>query len=76
MHKPGSAWSGDYLIACLVGQQIRRVRLRAGRAVINQPLFVGRFGRLRTVVEGPDGALYALTSKRDGEHARFPAPGR
>jgi glucose/arabinose dehydrogenase len=75
MHKPGSAWSGDYLIACLVGQQIRRVRLRAERAVINQPLFVGRFGRLRTVVEGPDGALYALTSNRDGNTPGSPRPG-
>jgi glucose/arabinose dehydrogenase len=26
----------------------------------------GRFGRLRDVVEGPDGALYVLTSNRDG----------
>ena len=26
----------------------------------------GEFGRLRTVVEGPDGALYVLTNNRDG----------
>jgi glucose/arabinose dehydrogenase len=34
--------------------------------VINEPLFDGRYGRIRTVVEGPDGALYALTNNRDG----------
>ena len=32
----------------------------------DEPLFEGEFGRMRTVVEGPDGALYALTSNRDG----------
>jgi glucose/arabinose dehydrogenase len=63
---PGSSWTGDFLVATLRGQHIRRVRLRGGRAVINQALFAGRYGRLRTVVEGPDGALYALTSNRDG----------
>jgi len=26
----------------------------------------GKYGRLRDVVEGPDGALYFLTSNRDG----------
>ncbi|MFL5821725.1 MAG: PQQ-dependent sugar dehydrogenase [Solirubrobacteraceae bacterium] len=73
VHRPGSAWTGDFLVAGLRGEQIRRVRLRGGRAVINQPLFAGRFGRLRTVVEGPDGALYALTNNRDGRGT--PRPG-
>jgi hypothetical protein len=34
--------------------------------VRDQELFAGRFGRRRTVVEGPRGCLYALTSNRDG----------
>ena len=33
---------------------------------VNEAMFEGAFGRIRTVVEGPDGALYALTSNRDG----------
>jgi len=63
---PGSEWTGDFLIGCLVGEQVRRVRLENGRVMIDEPLFEGRFGRVRTVAEGPDGALYALTSNRDG----------
>jgi glucose/arabinose dehydrogenase len=69
---PGSAWTGDYLIGCLVGQQIRRLRFRGDRVTANQRLLTG-FGRVRTVVEGPDGALYALTNNRDGRGA--PRPG-
>jgi aldose sugar dehydrogenase len=34
--------------------------------VREQSLLRGRYGRLRTVVEGPDGCLYVLTSNRDG----------
>ena len=63
---PDSRWSGDFLIACLVGEQIRRVGLAGDRVTVNEALFEGRFGRMRTVVEGPDGALYALTNNRDG----------
>jgi glucose/arabinose dehydrogenase len=60
---PGSEWTGDLLVGALVGEQIRRVRLdESGRMVLTEPLFVGEFGRVRTVVEGPDGALYALVS--------------
>jgi len=63
---PGSAWSGDFLFANLVGEQLRRVELDGTRAGADEALFEGRLGRLRTVVEGPDGALYALTSNTDG----------
>lgn len=63
---PGSRWSGDYLIGALIGEQIRRLRLEGSEVTADEALFEGELGRVRTVVEGPDGALYALTSNRDG----------
>jgi glucose/arabinose dehydrogenase len=62
----GSAWTGSFLFASLHGEQLRRLRFRAGAIVTDQALLRRRFGRLRTVVEGPRGALYVLTSNRDG----------
>ena len=66
VRQPGSAWTGDYLIGALGGEQIRRVRLEGDEVTVNEALFEGDLGRVRTVTEGPDGALYALTSNRDG----------
>jgi len=63
---PGSAWTGDFLVAALVGEQMRRLSFAGARVTGNEALFEGDFGRLRTVVEGPDGALYALTNNTDG----------
>ncbi|GAB7020532.1 PQQ-dependent sugar dehydrogenase [Halostagnicola bangensis] len=41
-----------------------------------QPLFEGEYGRLRHVEQGPDGALYLLTSNRDGRaDGGFPLEG-
>ena len=64
--RPGSRWTGDYILAALRGEQLRRIVLRGDRVVRDQPLLTGRYGRLRTVVEGPQGCLYVLTSNRDG----------
>jgi glucose/arabinose dehydrogenase len=62
----GSSWRGSYLFACLRGEQLHRLVFRDGAIVAEEALLQGRYGRLRTVVEGPDGALYVLTSNRDG----------
>jgi glucose/arabinose dehydrogenase len=70
---PGAEWTGDYLIACLAGTQIRRIGFDGDEVTTNEALFEGDFGRLRTVVEGPDRALYALTNNRDGRGS--PEPG-
>jgi glucose/arabinose dehydrogenase len=63
---PGSSWTGDFVFGTLVGEQMRRVCFDGARVTCDEPLLEGEFGRLRTVVEGPDGALYVLTSNRDG----------
>jgi glucose/arabinose dehydrogenase len=62
----GSPWTGSFVFATLRGEQLRRLTFRDGRVVTDEPLLRRRFGRLRTVVEGPRGALYVLTSNRDG----------
>jgi glucose/arabinose dehydrogenase len=62
----GSRWTGNFIFACLRGQELRRLVFQGGQIVKDEPLFTARFGRLRTVVEGPDGMLYVLTSNRDG----------
>lgn len=60
---PGSRWTGSYLVAALRGQQLRRIRFSRNLGVVGQEvLFERQYGRLRSVVEGPDGALYVLTS--------------
>jgi len=66
VRRRGSAWTGNFIFACLRGEQLRRLVLDGDAVVGDEPLLLGRFGRLRTVVEGPDGALYVLTSNRDG----------
>lgn len=62
----GSAWDGDFLVAGLRGEQIRRLRFDNDEVTLNEAEFDGEFGRVRTVVQGPDRALYALTSNRNG----------
>lgn len=67
VHRRGSAWTGDFVFATLVEQGLRRLSFAApgGAVSADRPLYRGRFGRLRSVVEGPDGALYVLTSNTD-----------
>jgi glucose/arabinose dehydrogenase len=66
VRRAGSRWTGNLLVACLRGEQLRRVVFDGQRVVRNQALFDGRYGRLRDVVEGPDGAIYLVTNNTDG----------
>jgi glucose/arabinose dehydrogenase len=62
-------WRGRLLFAALRGQHLHRVTLQQPdfrRVEHTEKLFVGAFGRLRDVVQGPDGFLYVTTSNRDG----------
>jgi glucose/arabinose dehydrogenase len=59
-------WEGDLFVAALRGQRLWRFELEDGAIVDHEELLVGEHGRLRTVVIGPDGALWVLTSNRDG----------
>ena len=60
------AWRGDLLVAALKGRSLRRLRVRGTRIVSDQALLASRYGRLRAVVEAPDGSVWVTTSNRDG----------
>jgi aldose sugar dehydrogenase len=57
---------GNFFFGCLRGQRIIRVVLDGRRVVSQENLLEGKYGRIREVAEGPDGAIYFSTSNRDG----------
>lgn len=60
---------GNIFFTALRGVHIHRVVLDIGNSTVpaaQERLFEGRFGRIRDIVTGPDGALYFCTSNRDG----------
>jgi glucose/arabinose dehydrogenase len=62
-------WAGSFVFTGLRGQTLYRVRFdpKEPRKVLGfERHFYRQFGRLRDVVEAPDGNLYLLTSNRDG----------
>ena len=61
----GSAWTGDFVLAALKGRALHRLRFDGRRVTQDETLFPRRYGRLRAVVEAPDGALWVTTSNRD-----------
>jgi quinoprotein glucose dehydrogenase len=75
-------WRGDLFVATLRSQALVRIGIErtpgGWRATAIERWFAegaqnGRFGRLRDAVVGPDGALYVLTSNRDGRGSPRPS---
>jgi glucose/arabinose dehydrogenase len=68
----GTAITGfrqNLFVGTLAGQHLLRVRFDPNdpnRVAATERLLAGRFGRIRDVVNGPDGSLYFCTSNRDG----------
>jgi glucose/arabinose dehydrogenase len=69
-------WSGSLLIASLgladntYAKHIHRIKFDApgGSQIVEEEiLYRGEFGRIRNVVEGPDGFVYFSTSRGRGE---------
>lgn len=72
-------WRGSVLMACLRGVHLRRFVLAPPdfRRVQSQEVyFEGELGRLRDVVQSPDGTIYLLTSNRDGRGKPTPEDDR
>lgn len=62
VYAAGSLWLG-----ALGGQRLYRIPVQSGGSLGDpQVLLDGAYGRLRTVVRAPDGALWVTTSNRDG----------
>ncbi len=66
-------WAGDLFFTSLGAHHLQRLVLDAQRTHVLaiERLYDGAYGRLRDIIEGPDGALYMSTSNRDGRG--FPA---
>ena len=57
---------GNFFFGCLGGQRIIRVVLEGRKVVSQENLLEGKYGRIRDVAAGPDGAIYFSTSNQDG----------
>ncbi|HET7852539.1 MAG TPA: PQQ-dependent sugar dehydrogenase [Methyloceanibacter sp.] len=63
------AWKGNLLIGGLSSQAIVRLTLDGEKVVEEERIPMGT--RIRDVVQGPDGAVYALTDEGNGEILRL-----
>ncbi|MCA1594505.1 MAG: PQQ-dependent sugar dehydrogenase [Acidobacteria bacterium] len=57
---------GNFFFGTLRGESLFRIVLEGRRVVRQERLLEGKYGRIRDVAEGPDGAIYFSTSNRDG----------
>jgi glucose/arabinose dehydrogenase len=60
------AWAGNLFMASLVQQQLHRLVLEGESLVHEEVLLSGQIGRIRDIVQGPDGLLRLVTDERDG----------
>jgi glucose/arabinose dehydrogenase len=61
-------WRGSLLMTALRGTHLRRLILAGPEftRVSNQEVYFRELGRLRDVIQGPDGTLYVITNNTDG----------
>ncbi len=63
-------WDGSLLAGALREQYLSRLILKGEKIVSEERYFVGRFGRIRDVRTGPDGAVWLLIDSSDGQVVR------
>lgn len=68
-------WKGDLVAGGLVGQNIDRIRMKNGEFVEREEL-IHNMGRVRDVVVGPDGNIYAALNDPDKIIRIVPASNR
>ena len=56
-------WQGNLFVTALSGQHITRLVMDGDKVVAEERLLIGRNQRIRELRQGPDGALYALTTE-------------
>lgn len=66
-------WKNSLFVSGLVGQQLRRLEVGAGK-VTHQEVVFNQFGRVHDVVQGPDGYLY-VTFQLPGPQMSASTPG-
>lgn len=66
---PFPRWRNHLFVACLGGEQLKRLETDGHRVVREEIIFKG-YGRVRDVVTGPDGLLY-LAINSPGRIARL-----
>ncbi|MGC5325441.1 PQQ-dependent sugar dehydrogenase [Brevibacillus sp. SYSU BS000544] len=62
-------WQDQLLVGNLRGEQVLKIQFVSGKEPSIQSIhsfYQDTLGRIRDVVEGPDGSLYLLTNNRDG----------
>lgn len=61
------SWSGSLFVATLKEQDLRRFEVNGTSVVPKEVLYDQKYGRLRSIVLGPDGALFMTTSNGSGD---------
>ncbi|PWK75361.1 glucose/arabinose dehydrogenase [Mucilaginibacter oryzae] len=65
---------GILLVACLRGESILRIKLDNDKPVAQEVLLKKQYGRIRSLVTGPDGYLYISTSHHDPPEGKGEPP--
>ena len=60
------AWKGNLFITGMVGEALIRMDIK-DRQITSQERIIQDYGRVRSVLQGPDGLLYVLLQNRNGD---------
>jgi len=62
-------WKGKFLVAALRGEHVMVLDLDLENGVVNsaEKIFQGDYGRIRNLVQSPDGDVFMLTSNNDND---------